>query len=75
MHASTLPAGQVATTVHQGSYAGLGTAHEKVLDWCREQGLRAAGPRWEVYGPHRDDPADLTTEVTYLLTPSSARVR
>ncbi|BEP12115.1 hypothetical protein acdb102_04260 [Acidothermaceae bacterium B102] len=72
---SALPAGQVATTVHHGSYAGLGSAHERVLDWCREQGLHPAGPRWEIYGPHRDDPAEVTTEICYLLAPSSASVR
>jgi len=32
------------------------------------QGRWLAGPRWEVYGPHRDDPAELTTEVCWLLS-------
>src|SRR6266699_4714654 len=50
--ASALPAGQVAKTVHWGAYAGLGAAHRAVLDWCAASGLRTAGPRWEVYGPH-----------------------
>src|SRR2546429_4348460 len=54
--ASTLPAGQVATTVHSGPYGGLASAHRAVLDWCAAQGRQPAGPRWEVYGPHRDDP-------------------
>ncbi len=31
--ASTLPAGQVAMTMHRGMYAGLGAAHQAVLDW------------------------------------------
>jgi effector-binding domain-containing protein len=66
--ASALPAGQVATTVHRGPYAGLASAHRAVLDWCAAQGRRPAGPRWEVYGPHRDDPAELTTEVSWLLS-------
>ena len=65
--ASTLPAGRVAMTVHRGPYAGLGAAHRAVLDWCSAQGLRPAGPRWEVYGPHSDDPAEVWTEVYYLL--------
>jgi effector-binding domain-containing protein len=65
--ASTLPAGQVAMTVHRGPYAGLAAAHRAVLDWCAAQGRRPAGPRWEVYGPHRDDPAEVWTEVYYLL--------
>jgi effector-binding domain-containing protein len=67
--ASALPAGRVAKTVHWGSYAGLGAAHQAVLDWCAAQGLKTAGPRWEVYGPHRDDPAEVWTEVYWLLAP------
>ncbi|MGI8916325.1 MAG: GyrI-like domain-containing protein [Chloroflexota bacterium] len=66
--ASTLPAGQVAMTVHRGSYAGLASAHQAVVDWCAAQGRGRAGPRWEVYGPHRDDPAEVWTEVYYLLS-------
>jgi effector-binding domain-containing protein len=66
--ASALPAGQVATTVHQGPYADLGSAHQAVLDWCAAQGRRPAGPRWEIYGPHRDDQADLRTEISWLLS-------
>ncbi len=65
--ASTLPAGRVAMTVHRGPYADLGSAHQAVVDWCTAHGLRPAGPRWEIYGPHRADPAELTTEVYYLL--------
>ena len=65
--ASTLPAGLVAMTVHRGPYAGLAAAHRAVLDWCAAQGRRPAGPRWEVYDPHRDDPAEVWTEVYYLL--------
>jgi effector-binding domain-containing protein len=66
--ASALPAGRVACTVHRGPYAGLAAAHAAVLEWCAAQGRRLAGPRWEVYGPHSDDPADLWTEVYYLMS-------
>ena len=66
--ASTLPAGPVAMTTHRGSYAGLTSAHQALLDWCATEGRRPAGPRWEVYGPHRDDPAEIWTEVYYLLS-------
>jgi effector-binding domain-containing protein len=65
--ASALPAGQVAMTVHRGSYAGLAAAHRAVVDWCAAQGRQPSGPRWEIYGPHRDDPAEVWTEVYYLL--------
>jgi effector-binding domain-containing protein len=66
---SALPSGEVAMTVHWGSYAKLGAAHQAVQDWCAQNGRRAAGPRWEVYGPHHDDPAEVWTEVYYLLSP------
>jgi effector-binding domain-containing protein len=65
--ASMLPAGKVAMTTHWGAYADLGLAHQAVLDWCRGRGRTPAGPRWEIYGPHRDDPAEVWTEVYYLL--------
>ena len=65
--ASTLPAGQAAMTVHRGPYAGLAEAHQAVRDWCAAQGRQPAGPRWEIYGPHRADAAELWTEIYYLL--------
>ena len=65
--ASALPAGQAAVTVHRGPYAGLAAAHRAVAGWCRAEGRQPAGPRWEIYGPHRDDPAQLTTEVFWPL--------
>src|SRR3954468_12078372 len=64
---STLPAGEVAMTVHRGPYSGLASAHRAVLDWCAAHGRQPAGPRWEVYGPHREDPAEVWTEVYHLL--------
>jgi effector-binding domain-containing protein len=64
---SKLPAGKVALTRHIGPYGGLGSAHRPVLDRCAAQGHQCAGPRWEVYGPHRDDPAEVWTDVYYLL--------
>ncbi len=64
---SALPAGAVAITRHRGPYAHLGDAHEAVLRWSFDHGHLPAGPRWEIYGPHRDDPAELAVEVCYLL--------
>lgn len=64
---SNLPAGLVATTVHRGSYAGLEQAHRDVSYWCETNHRRPLGPRWEIYGPHREDPAQLSTEVYWLL--------
>ena len=65
--ASSLPAGLVAMTTHRGSYAGLGSAHKAVQDWCIAHEQRPTGTRWEVYGPHREDPNDVWTEVYWLL--------
>ena len=65
---SSLPEGRAAMTVHRGSYAGLGEAHEDVQAWCRAQGEQPTGVRWEVYGPHDDDPAQVWTEVYWLLS-------
>jgi effector-binding domain-containing protein len=65
---SALPAGQAATTVHYGQYSELADAHEAVLDWCAAHGRQPTGTRWEVYGPHHDDPAQVWTEVYWLLS-------
>jgi len=65
---SALPAGRVATAVHHGPYDGLGATHREVARWRAAHGHRPAGPRWEIYGPHRQDPADIEVEVSYLLT-------
>jgi effector-binding domain-containing protein len=65
---SALPAGRVATTVHYGSYADLGAAHDAVIAWCATEGLSRTGVRWEVYGPHDDDPANVWTEITHQLS-------
>ena len=65
--ASTLPSGIVATTVHRGSFGALGAAHDGVVTWCATRGHRVTGTRWEVYGPHDDDPARQWTEISWLL--------
>ena len=64
---STLPAGQAAMTVHHGPYAKLGSAHDAVVKFALAQGRQPTRTRWEIYGPHREDPAELTTEVYWLL--------
>jgi len=69
---STLPGGAAAMTVHHGPYGGLSAAYDAIGLWCERQGLRRSDTRWEVYGPHRDDPAELTTTVYWLLSTDSA---
>jgi effector-binding domain-containing protein len=65
--ASALPEGQVAMTVHWGPYSRLGEAHQAVTGWCDALGRQKTNTRWEVYGPHNDDPARVWTEVYWLL--------
>jgi effector-binding domain-containing protein len=69
---STIPAGPMAATEHVGPYDRLGEAHEAVLQFCRDRRYRLAGPSWEVYGHWVEDPAELRTEVCYLLMSAEA---
>jgi len=61
------PHGVAAMTTHVGDYARLGDANAAILDWCRANGRRRAGPSWEVYGHWHADPSRLRTDVYYLL--------
>ena len=63
------PGGTAAMTTHRGAYSGLGDANAAILAWCRAQGRVRAGPSWEVYGHWHADPAQLRTDVYYLLQP------
>jgi effector-binding domain-containing protein len=65
--ASMLPAGAVAMSVHRGPFGEVGSAHDAIVAWCKANGRPLTGTRWEVYGPHNDDPAELWTEVYWLL--------
>ena len=64
---SSTPAGMVATTAHFGPYHRLGDAHAAVHKWCAGHGHAPAGPSSEVYGHWNDDPAQLRTDVYWLL--------
>ncbi len=65
--ASSLPAGTAAMTVHRGPFAAVRAAHDAVLSWCAAHGRQSDGARWEIYGPHHDDPAQQWTEIYWLL--------
>ena len=54
-------------TTHQGEYGGLYAANAAVSAWCRAHDRPLAGPSWEVYGHWHEDPAQLRTDVYYLL--------
>ena len=62
-----MPTAVVATTVHRGPYDGLGAAHQAVLARCAARAHRVQGTRWEIYGDWREDPAELKTQVSYLI--------
>ena len=56
-------------TTHLGDYGRLREANAAILAWCRANDRLRAGPSWEVYGHWQTDPAQLHTEVCYLLQP------
>ncbi len=64
---SCTPAGLVATVEHVGPYQFLGEAHKAITDWCAANGYTTATLNWEIYGHWNDDPAQLRTDVCYLL--------
>lgn len=74
---SSLPAGTAAWTTHLGPYCDLRAAHDAVHQWCRANGFRTAGPKWEIYGhwlpEWNADPWRIRTDVYYLLTADSDR--
>jgi effector-binding domain-containing protein len=61
------PHGVAAMTTHRGEYGRLGEANAAILAWCRANNRALAGPSWEVYGHWHNDPAQLRTDVYYLL--------
>jgi hypothetical protein len=69
------PHGVAAMTTHIGDYARLGEANAAILAWCRAKDRLLAGPSWEVYGHWHADPAQLRTEIYYLLQPTGAETR
>ena len=75
MRVHMLPAATMASTVHHGSYATIGDAHEVVLQWVEAHGHRIAGPDREVniYNaqPIRRDDQSYVTEVQYRVEEST----
>ncbi len=65
--ATATPAGEVATTLHVGPYAGMVRAHDAIHAWRTAAGRDFAGWSWEVYGDWNDDERLLETRIYYLL--------
>ena len=63
------PHGAAAMTTHVGDYGRIGDANAAIIEWCRAHDRLRAGPSWEVYGHWHSDPAQLRTDIYYLLKP------
>ena len=67
---STLPAGTAARTVHAGGYDGIGETWGALAQWIASEGRAPGAALWETYVTEptpETDPADLRTELTWLL--------
>lgn len=68
---SSLPAGEVATTVHFGPYQKLGAAHDAIHAWAKQNGRELLRPCWEVYGhwlpEWNENPSLIRTDIFYRL--------
>ena len=64
---SNTPAGRVATVAHMGPYDQMAPAYDALKKSCSERGESYAGTSWEVYGHWSDDPAQLRTDIYFLL--------
>jgi effector-binding domain-containing protein len=69
VHATSLPAGRQARTVHVGPYDGLGAAYEALEAWVAERGGEPAGDPWEIYETDPSEQPDPATWRTQVLLP------
>jgi DNA-binding transcriptional MerR regulator len=66
-----LPAGSMASTVHNGSFDTLNRAYEALRAWIDTNGYRRNGPAREIYlyypteGPLRNDDESYVTEIQF----------
>jgi effector-binding domain-containing protein len=73
IHPSTLPGGEVATTIHTGPYDKVEPAYAALVSWVRAHGGELAGNAWEVYyssPAEQPDPATWRTEVVQPYHPA-----
>ncbi len=50
----------------------MGATHKAITDFIAARDLRFVHVSWEVYGHWTPDPADMTTDIYYLLGSSPA---
>lgn len=70
VHPSQLPAGEVATAVHAGSYDELSQSWQALADWIAEQGRQPGPQMWEVYLTEPTpggEASAMRTELSWLL--------
>ena len=68
--ASQLPSGRVARMIHTGPYENLMDAHNAMVDWIRDRGLKPAGGPIEIYlnNPFEvEDPSEYQTEIIWPI--------
>jgi len=69
VHVHELPAAQMASTIHHGSYSTLSHAHQAILRWIEANNCRIVGPGREIYirnsQPISQDDPSYVTEVQY----------
>lgn len=63
IHATSIPAGRVATTLHRGPHEDLYSAHLAVHEWLEENDVEANGHPWEFYV---NDPTEVSGPEEYL---------
>jgi effector-binding domain-containing protein len=64
-----LPARQVASVVHRGSFDGIAHAFEDLTRWVEDSGYQLAGPSRELYHEtHEEDPTRHVTELQLPVT-------
>ena len=72
---STLPAGEAAATVHTGTPAEIGAAHDAVVAWCAAQHRELTGVRWEIYGDPDPQTGHFDVAVNWQLAVDPTLIR
>jgi effector-binding domain-containing protein len=59
VRAAKTPGGSAVYHLHHGSYNNLPKAYGRMLEYCRENGMRPTMPSWQIY---KNDPSDVLEE-------------